>query len=94
MGNGRVLLISLIHGTVSSASTTAAAAKSRCTWKHYRLQGASATVLRSITSTAMSLPIVRQHIKSKAIIRDMIVATILQGLAGVAVLVAEYLFLR
>ncbi len=42
----------------------------------------------------MSLPIVRQHIKSKAIIRDMIVATILQGLAGVAVLVAEYLFLR
>jgi uncharacterized membrane protein (DUF4010 family) len=94
LGNGGVLLISLIGGTVSSASTTAAAANLVAHGSITGFQGAIATVLTSIASTAMNLPIVRQHVKSKDILRELIVATVLQGLAGVAVLFAERMFVH
>jgi uncharacterized membrane protein (DUF4010 family) len=94
LGNGGVLLISAIGGTVSSASTTAAAANLVAHSRITAFQAAVATVVTSIASTAMNLPIVRRQIKARAILREMVMATMLQGLAGVAVLVGEKWFLR
>jgi uncharacterized membrane protein (DUF4010 family) len=93
-GNGGVLLISVVGGTVSSASTTAAAANLVAHNRITGFQAAMATVLTSITSTAMNLPIVRRQIKAKSILRELVMATILQGLAGISVLVGEQWFLH
>jgi uncharacterized membrane protein (DUF4010 family) len=94
LGSGGVALVSLIGGTVSSASATAAAASLASHGRITGLEAASATVLTSITSTAMNVPIVRRHIKDKAVFQQLLVATVIQGLVGVAVLLAEKRFLR
>jgi uncharacterized membrane protein (DUF4010 family) len=89
LGNGGILLISVIGGTVSSASTTAAAANLVTHGSATALQGATATVLTSITSTAMNLPLIRRHIKVKAVVREIMLATALQATAGVLVLLGQ-----
>jgi uncharacterized membrane protein (DUF4010 family) len=89
LGNGGILLISVIGGTVSSASTTAAAANLVTHGSVTALQGATATVLTSITSTAMNLPLIRRHIKVNAVVREIMLATALQATAGVLVLLGQ-----
>jgi len=94
LGDSGVVLVSLIGGTVSSASTTAAAANLLTHGGITALQVGSATVITSIASTAMNLPIVNRQIKVNAIKREILLATILQAVAGTAVLFSERWFLR
>jgi uncharacterized membrane protein (DUF4010 family) len=89
MGNSGVLLVSLIGGAVSSASTTAASANLLTRQSITALQAATATVLTSIASTAMNLPLVAREIRVKSVIREIVLATVLQGIVGVLVLWAE-----
>ena len=89
MGNSGVLIVSLIGGAVSSASTTAASANLLTRGNISPLQAATAVVITSIASTAMNLPIVARHIRVKAVIREIVVATVLQGAIGILVLFAE-----
>jgi len=94
LGNSGVLLVSVIGGAISSASTTAAAANLLSHGNISALQAGSATVLTSIASTAMNLPIVKREIKVKGVMREIVLATTLQGVAGIAVLFFERWFLR
>lgn len=94
LGNSGVLLVSLIGGAVSSASTTAAAANLVTHGSITAMQAAIATVLTSIASTAMNLPIVGRQIQVKSITREIVLATTLQAVAGIAVLFGQARFLR
>jgi uncharacterized membrane protein (DUF4010 family) len=94
MGNDGIFLVSVVGGTVSSASTTAAAANLVTHGSVTALQGAMATVLTSIASTAMNLPIVRRQIKDKKIVREIVVATVLQAAVGVMVMLGQAWLLR
>ena len=69
--------------------TTAAAANLLNHGSITPLQAGSATVLTSIASKAMHLPIVKRHIKVKGIMREIVFATILQGVVGIVVLYCE-----
>jgi uncharacterized membrane protein (DUF4010 family) len=94
LGNSGVLLVSIIGGTVSSASTTAAAANLLTHGNISALQAGTATVLTSIASTAMNLPIVKRQIKDKRIVREIMFVTALQGAVGIAALFCERWFMR
>jgi uncharacterized membrane protein (DUF4010 family) len=94
LGNSGVLLVSLVGGTVSSASTTAASANLLTRGSITALQAGTATVLTSIASTAMNLPMVRRHIHEKSINREIVLATALQASAGIAVLWCQRWWLR
>jgi len=89
LGNSGVLLVSVIGGTVSSASTTAAAANLMSHGGISPIQAGTATVLTSITSTAMNLPIVRRRLKEKALVRQIILATSLQAAVGIIGLLCQ-----
>lgn len=94
LGNSGVLLVSVIGGTVSSASTTAAAANLLMHGSISALQAGTATVLTSIASTAMNLPIVKRQIKETSVVREIIFATALQGVVGITVLFLERWFIH
>jgi uncharacterized membrane protein (DUF4010 family) len=94
LGNSGVLLVSVIGGTVSSASTTAAVANLLTHSSISNLQAGTATVLASITSTAINLPIVKRQIKVKSVMREMVVATTLQGSVGITILFFERWFMH
>jgi uncharacterized membrane protein (DUF4010 family) len=93
-GNSGVLLVSVIGGMVSSASTTVAAANLLTHNSVTAMQAATATVLTSIASTAMNLPIVKRQIRDSSIVRKIVTATTLQAVIGVAVLIVERRLLR
>ena len=94
LGNSGVLLVSVIGGTISSASTTAAVANLVTDGSVSALQAAIATVLTSIASTGMNLPIVSRQIRDKGVVREIMLATILQAAVGIAVLFFETWFIR
>ena len=94
LGNSGVQLVSVIGGTVSSASTTAAAASLLTNGSITALQAATATVLASIASTAMNLPIIKRQIKEKGVVREIMLATALQGAVGISVLFCERWLIR
>lgn len=94
LGNSGVLLVSVIGGTVSSASTTAAVANLLTHSSISNLQAGTATVLASITSTAINLPIVKRQIKVKSVMREMVLATTLQGSVGITILFFERWFMH
>jgi uncharacterized membrane protein (DUF4010 family) len=94
LGGRGVLLISVVGGFVSSASTTAAAANLLAHGRIGVSEAGTATVLTSIASTAMNLPIVKRQIKEKSVMHEIMLATTLQGVVGIAVLFCERWFLR
>jgi uncharacterized membrane protein (DUF4010 family) len=94
LGNSGVLLVSVIGGTVSSASTTAAAANLLTHGNVSAQQAGIATVLTSIASTTMNLPIVKRQIKVKGVMREIVFATILQGIVGIVILFFESWFMH
>ena len=53
-----------------------------------------ATVLTSIASTTMNLPIVKRQIKVKGVMREIVLATILQGIVGISIVIIERWFKR
>jgi uncharacterized membrane protein (DUF4010 family) len=89
LGNSGVLLVSVIGGAVSSASMTAAAANLLSQLRITAMQAGTATVLTSIASTAMNLPIIKRQVKVQSIAREIVLATCLQAIVGIAVLLAE-----
>ena len=89
LGNAGLLIVSLVGGTVSSASTTAAAANLVAHGRATAVQAGVATVLTSIVSTTMNLPILYKQSAAKPIAREISVATGLQIAAGLAVLVLQ-----
>jgi uncharacterized membrane protein (DUF4010 family) len=94
LGASGWLLVSLIGGAVSSASTTAASANLLTRGSITALQAGTATVLTSIASTAMNLPMVRRHIHDRSINREIVAATALQAAVGLAVLWCQRWWLR
>ena len=94
LGNSGVLLVSVIGGTVSSASTTAAAANLLTHGNVSAQQAGIATILTSIASTTMKLPIVKRQIKVKGVMREIVLATILQGIVGISIVIIEKWFKR
>jgi uncharacterized membrane protein (DUF4010 family) len=94
LGNSGVLIVSVVGGTVSSASTTAAVANLMTHGSVSALQAGTATVLTSIASTGMNLPLVRRQIKDKGIVREIMLATGLQAVVGTTVIFFERWFIR
>ena len=94
LGNSGVLLVSVIGGTVSSASTTAAAANLLTHGNVSAQQAGIATVLTSIASTTMNLPIVKRQIMVKSVMREIVLATTLQGIVGITILFCERWFMH
>jgi uncharacterized membrane protein (DUF4010 family) len=93
LGGSGVVLISVIGGFVSSASTCAAAANLLTHGRIGASEAGTAAVLTSITSTAMNLPIAVRQIKVKSITREIVIATSLQGAVGIAALIRQRCFL-
>jgi uncharacterized membrane protein (DUF4010 family) len=94
LGNSGVLLVSVIGGAVSSASTTAATANLVTHGGITGLQAGTATVLTSIASTGMNLPIVIRQIRVEGVMREIVLATVLQGLVGIGMLFCQNWFIR
>ena len=74
---------------MSSASTTAAAANLVIHGKILASEAGIATVLTSIASLLIDLPIVQKEVRDKNIIRDLYGASLLQTAVGVAVLLGQ-----
>jgi uncharacterized membrane protein (DUF4010 family) len=94
LGSSGVFLVSVIGGTFSSASTTAAAANLVAHGTITAMQAGTATVLTSVASTTMNLPIVYRQIKDKTEVREIFMATALQAAIGILVLFGQSKFLR
>lgn len=94
LGNSGVFLVSVIGGTFSSASTTAAAANLVGHGTITAMQAGMATVLTSVASTTMNLPIVYRHMKEKAEVREIFLATVLQAAIGILTMLGQSRFFR
>jgi uncharacterized membrane protein (DUF4010 family) len=88
-GSSGLQAISVLGGLVSSASTTAAAANLAMHGKIIPAQAGVATVLASIASLLVNLPIVQKEMPNKGILRDLYITSLLQAAAGIAVLFAQ-----
>jgi uncharacterized membrane protein (DUF4010 family) len=89
MGNSGLLVVSAVGGMVSSASTTAAAANLVAHGKTTALEAGTATVITSIVSTVMNLPILKRQAAAKPVFNEIVLATVLQVAVGVAAMVAQ-----
>lgn len=85
-GSSGLQAVSVLGGLISSASTTAAAANLVIHDKIVAGEAGTATVLTSIASLLVDLPIVHKQIRDKSIIRNLYATSLLQAIAGVAVL--------
>lgn len=92
LGASGLVLVSLVGGLVSSASSTAAAANLAAHGRATSAQAGMATVATSIVSTLMNAVIIRRNTKDRAIIWQVSIATLLQMLVGAgAVALQAYL---
>jgi hypothetical protein len=58
------------------------------------MQAGTATVLTSVASTTMNLPIVYRQIKEKTEVREIFMTTALQAAIGILILFGQSKFLR
>lgn len=93
-GSSGFQVISVLGGFVSSASTTAAAADLVMHSKIVASEAGIATVLSSIASLLVDLPIVQKQVHDKKIIRKLYGALLLQSVLGIAVLLVQAKFFR
>jgi uncharacterized membrane protein (DUF4010 family) len=87
-GTGGMLFTGVVGGLVSSASTTTAAATMAMHGKITAALAGSATVLTSLTSAAVNVPIVWKTTKDKAVMKSLTIqmATVIAtGIAAVAI---------
>ncbi|HSM84579.1 MAG TPA: DUF4010 domain-containing protein [Candidatus Limnocylindrales bacterium] len=87
-GNSGMLVVAIFGGLVSSASTTAAAATMAMHGQISASLAGSATVLASLASAAINLPIVWRTTRDKAIFRALVMQTaaiVAAGIVAVAV---------
>ncbi len=90
LGNAGFQIVSVLGGLFSSASTTAAAANMAMHGKVSMSQAGIAVVLTSIASALVNLPIVLRRPSVKPVMRELILSSLLQVSAGIAVAVAEW----
>lgn len=88
-GSSGLQIISVLGGLASSASTTAAAANLAMHGKIVAAEAGVATVLASIASLLVNLPIVQKEMPDKRVLRDLYVTSLLQAAAGIALLFAQ-----
>jgi uncharacterized membrane protein (DUF4010 family) len=89
LGNAGLLIVSLVGGAVSSASTTAAAANLNSHGHISASQAAAATVVTSIVSAMANLPLIYRQPKARPVFRRIMTATVLQLTCGLLVLVSQ-----
>jgi len=85
-GSSGLQVVSVLGGFVSSASTTAAAANLVLHGKILASEGGTATVLASIASLLINLPIVQKQIRERDVLRDLYITSLIQAVAGILVL--------
>ena len=81
-GSSGLQVISVLGGLFSSASTTAAAANLVMHGKILPNEAGMATVLTSIASLLINLPIVQKQVRDKRIVRDLYIASLFQAAVG------------
>lgn len=89
LGNSGLLVVSILGGTVSSASTTAAAANLVTHGRATAMQAGMAAVATSMVSTAMNLPVLRRQVRDKLVLREITLATVLQVIVGIAAMILQ-----
>jgi uncharacterized membrane protein (DUF4010 family) len=89
-GNGGFLLVSAIGGFFSSASSTVAAANLAARGSVSPALAGTATVLASMASAVVNVPIVVRQVKGSEIAAGVILTTALEIAAGVGALVFQY----
>lgn len=91
-GNSGMLAVSVIGGLVSSASTTAAAATMAMHGQISPSLAGSATVLASLASAAVNLPIVWRTTANKAVFRRLVIQTAGIMAAGILAVVVDRMY--
>ena len=91
-GNSGMLAVSVIGGLVSSASTTAAAATMAMHGQITPSLAGSATVLASLASAVVNLPIVWRTTTDKAVFRRLLLQTSAIIAAGVLAVVVDRIY--
>jgi uncharacterized membrane protein (DUF4010 family) len=91
-GDYGLLATSVFGGLVSSASTTAAAATMAMHGKITPSLAGSATVLASLASAIVNLPIIWRTIKNKAIVKKLTIQMLSIILVGIAAVAADRFF--
>ncbi len=92
LGQCGFLALSLLGGTVSSASTTAAAATMAIHGKLSPEVAGVATVFASITSALVNLPLVERQTHDKSVTRTLTVTSLLLVAIGLGVLILRERF--
>ncbi|MCC6424518.1 MAG: DUF4010 domain-containing protein [Phycisphaerales bacterium] len=92
-GNSGFLVLSVIGGLVSSASTTATAAALVASGKISPQMGGVATVITSMASAVIDIPLVYQQIRPKSVVWKLTAMTAVITLLGVAAMIWENLHL-
>ncbi len=92
MGNSGMLAVSIAGGLVSSASTTAAAATMAMHGKISPSLAGSATILASLASAAVNLPIVWRTTGSRKVMRRLTLETVVLVGMGIVTVVVDRLF--
>ncbi|HEX4022282.1 MAG TPA: DUF4010 domain-containing protein [Acidobacteriaceae bacterium] len=94
LGDSGITIVSAIGGLVSSASTTAAAATLAMGGKVTPQQAGIAAVVASIASALIDVPILRRQVQDKDLNRKLLLATLLQVMVGIGLVVAMTVVLR
>ena len=91
LGGAGLLMISIIGGTISSASTTAAAAHLSAHGNVSSQEAAVSTIATSMVSTLVNLPLIYRNSRLKPIFSKVTWASVLQLLGGVAAILGQSL---
>jgi uncharacterized membrane protein (DUF4010 family) len=94
LGHYGVVIVSLLGGLVSSASTTAAAAILAAHGETAAYTAGLATVVTSMASALSNLPVINRVTRNYEMTRTLAVKSLATVLAGVAALVVQYRFLN
>jgi uncharacterized membrane protein (DUF4010 family) len=90
IGSSGFLIVSVLGGLFSSASTTAAAANMAMHGKVTSVQAGIAVVLTSVASTLVNLPIVSRQPKARPAMRQLVLSSVLQVIAGIGVAAIQW----
>jgi uncharacterized membrane protein (DUF4010 family) len=93
LGHYGVIIVGLLGGLVSSASTTAAAAILAAHGETAAYTAGLATVVTSMASALSNLPVIHRMTKNALMTRELVVKSVAVVLVGTAVLVVQDQFL-
>jgi uncharacterized membrane protein (DUF4010 family) len=90
LGNFGFIMVALIGGTISSASTAAAAAHLSAHGELTPQLAATGVVLSSITSALINIPVLQRETRNKALAVRLTAITLGIAVVGIAVSIVEY----